>query len=145
MTTTKVIASLSQDGWVFDSQKRLDYIVSYYILTDNIQSLVFKGNLISLPFTYYNNISDPEAMKVAIKQDLDKLLGRYFQSVDIATTVRKINDTTYGIAIYAAVIDDEGIKYEISKALSINNSLSSKVVTLNNYGSALDYINNLTT
>jgi hypothetical protein len=137
----KVIASLSEDGWVTDTTKMLDYILSYYILTDNMQSLVFRGNIISLPYTYYQHINNPQNMSVQIITDLETLLSRYFDTYTVLCQAVEIDTKKYGIAIYAAVTDSNGVKVDLSKAIKMDSSLASKIITLNNYGDAVATIN----
>ena len=141
---TTVIASLSENGWITDSSKKLNYILSYYILTDNAQSLVFQGNLINLPYTYYLYINDPDGMVNQIKSDLDKLLSRYFTQVEVLTEVSKLTDSRYAILIYAAVIDEEGKRIELSRVTEMDTSGLRKVIEVNNYGDGITLINSLT-
>lgn len=133
----KVIGSLSEQGWITDSSKILNSVVSYYILTDSAQSLVFQNNLINLPQTYYLYINDPDAMSAAIKTDLDKLISRYFQSVDVTTEVKPLSDSKYAILLYVSVIDDENTKIDLSKVVEINTTGLRKVIEVNNYGDGL--------
>ena len=137
------IASISEDGWVTDSTKILDYVLSHYILTDNMQSLVFQGKLISLSYTYFQYINDPDNMAIQVTSDLQTLLGRYFQTTDVLVETRELDNKKYAIAVYAAAIDSKGVKVDISKAIQIDTSRSRQVVNLNNYGDAVDLINSL--
>lgn len=139
----KTIAALNEDGWVSDSYKILDYLVSYYILSDDAQSLLFQDNIINLPKTYFMYINDPDGMKIGIKQDLDKLLSRYFSVVDVETEVKKLSESNYGILLSVAVINNDGVKVEINKVTEIDTSKSRSVINLNNYGDGIDFLNNL--
>jgi hypothetical protein len=134
---TKTIASLSDHGWITDSGKILNHLLSYYILTDNGQSLLFQGNLINLPDTYFKHINDPEAMSAAIKTDMDKLLSRYFTSVDVETSVKPLTDSRHAILLYAAVIDSEGVKIELNRVVELNTSNLRNIIEVNNYGDGL--------
>lgn len=130
----KVIAGLSEHGWINDSAKILNHLISYYILTDNGQSLLFQGNLINLPVTYYKHINDPDSMSTAIKADLDKLLSRYFVNVDVETSIKALTDSNHAILIYAAVIDEEGTRLELARIAELNTSNLRKIIEVNNYG-----------
>jgi len=131
------IPSLSEQGWVTDSSKILNQVISYYILTDNAQSLVFQGNLINLPYTYFQFINDPDQMSTGIKTDLDKLLSRYFEIVEVETSVKQLTESRYAILLYGAVIDNESNRIEISKVVDINTTGLRKVIDVNNYGDGL--------
>lgn len=50
---SKVVASLSDIGWIDAPDAILSKLLGYYILTDAAQSVAFKGNLVNLPETYY--------------------------------------------------------------------------------------------
>lgn len=140
---SKVVASLSEQGWVTDSSKILSNLFAYYILTDGAQTLVFKGNLINLPATYHQYLNDPDSMRAAIKSDLDKLLSRYFTDVDVATTVKALTDSQYAILLYATVVDDDGVKIELSKVVQIDTTGLRKVIDVNNYGDGEVLLHNL--
>lgn len=139
-----VIPSLSEQAWVTDSAKILNHLLSYYILTDNGQSLVFNSNLINLPVTYYKHINDPDGMANAVKTDLEKLLSRYFEVVDVLTEAKALSDSKYAILIYASVIDSESVKIDVSKVVEINTSGLRNVLNVVNYGNGLDILNGLT-
>jgi len=140
---SKVIASLSDQGWVFDGPKTLNALLSYYILTDAGQSLVFQNNLINLPQTYYKYINDPQAMANAVKNDLDKLLGRYFQSVDVLTQAKATTDSKYAILIYATVVDENNTKINLARVTEIDSTGLRKILEVNNYGDAQSMLSSL--
>lgn len=139
----KVIASLSEDGWVTDSKKILNYLVNYYILSDAAQSFMFQDKIINLPETYFKFINDPDGMKLGIKQDLDKLLGRYFSFVDVQTEVKELTGKAFAILLYASVIDENGVKHDLSVVSQINSNKDRSVIEINNYGSGIDFLNSL--
>lgn len=134
---TKVIPSLSEHGWVTDSSKVLNYLLSYYILTDNGQSLTFQDNLINLPLTYYEHINDPDAMAAGIKSDLDRLLSRYFDMIEVQTEARKIDESRYGVLLYASVVDENSRRVDLSKVVEINTTGLRRVIDINNYGDGI--------
>ena len=139
----KVIPSLSENGWVANSKDMLSNLMSYYILSDAAQSIAFQDNIINLPETYYKYINDPDGMASGIKEDLDKLLSRYFVSVDVLTSVREIDNKKFGILLYVAVIDKDNIKTELSKITEINSLGLRKVIDVNNYGDGISMLNSL--
>ena len=140
---TAAIASISEQGWVTDSSKILNYAISYYILTDNAQSLVFQDNLINLPYTYFRYINQPEQMSNEIKSDLDKLLSRYFSIVEVETSVKKISESRYAILLYCTVVDSDNNRIELSKVVDINTSGLRKVIEVSNYGDGISALNSI--
>lgn len=137
------IPSLTEEGWVTSSKNILAYNLAHYILSDAAQSIVFHGNIINLPETYFKYINSPQDMASAIKSDLEKLLGRYFVSTDVTTEVREINAKNFAILIYASVIDSENIKYELTKVTEANSSGIRNIIDMNNYGEGMNFINSI--
>lgn len=136
----KVIASLSDLGWVTSSETILSKLLGYYILTDSAQSVIFQGNLINLPQAYYEFINDPDGMAVRVKSDLDKLLSRYFEMVEVSTEVVAKTDSMFGVLLYATVIDKDGIKVNLGKVVDLSSTGVSNVININNYGDGLSQI-----
>lgn len=139
----KVVASLSESGWLTDPYKILDSIVSYYILSDGMQSFVFKDAVINLPNTYYQHINDPDSMAIKIKSDLVALLSRYFPSCDVSTYAKDMGNGEYAVILYASIMTEDGSNLDIARVVEINSSKTRKVITVNNYGDAVSYLNGL--
>lgn len=140
---TKVIPSLSEQGWITESKKILNNLVSYYILTDAAQSLAYQNNLINLPETYYKYINDPDGMASAVTRDLESLLSRYFQMVDVETEAKDLGDSRYAILIYASVVDETNTKIELSRVTQIDSTGLRRIVEINNRGDARTLLINL--
>lgn len=140
---TKVIPSLSEQGWITESKKILNNLVSYYILTDAAQSLAYQNNLINLPETYYKYINDPDGMASAVTRDLESLLSRYFQLVDVETETKDLGDSRYAILIYASVVDETNAKIELSRVTQIDSTGLRRIVEINNRGDARTLLVNL--
>jgi hypothetical protein len=140
----KVLPTLDTDGFVHQSQAMLDYLLSYYILTDAAQSILFKDSLISLPKTYAKYIDDADGFAIGIKSDLNVLLQKYFKIVDVQTSAYK-NDKTKGyyVVMSASVIDDNNHRYDVSKVTYIYKSKSLKIFNFNNYAAAKAYVDTL--
>lgn len=140
---TKVVASLSDVGWADSPDTILSKLLGYYILTDAAQSITFQGNLINLPETYYLFLNDPTGMAVRVKEDLDKLLSRYFESVDVSTEAVMDTESRYGIVLYASVITDKGVKVSLGKVVEMESSGVKRVIDINNYGDGLSALSSL--
>lgn len=142
MSNLSVVAipSLTEEGWVISSKDILAYNLSHYILSDAAQSIVFHGNIINLPETYFKYINSPQDMALAIRSDLEKLLGRYFTSVDVITEIKEITSKNFAILIYVSVIDNENIKHELTRVTEANSTNIRKIIQMNNYGDAVNYL-----
>lgn len=141
---TKLVPSLSMNGWIDDPKKQLDFLFSYYILTDYAQSYLFQNNLQCLSNIYYKYINDPDNFAINLKTDFTSYLEKYFPIVEVKTLVKKIESTQESyIVLNASVIDDKGVRHDLTEITQINSSNSRKVIRVNNYGSAIEYLNNI--
>lgn len=140
---TTIIPTLSEEAWVSSTRSILNQLLAWYILTDAAQTITFQDQLINLPETYYKNINDPEGMAVAVRSDLEKLLGRHFESIDVTVTAKQNTLKYFYILIYASVLDSNGVKYELSKVAEIDSSGLRNIIQINNYGDGVSYLNNL--
>lgn len=136
----KVIPSLSELGWITDSRMMLSKILSYYLLTDSSQSVSFQGNLISLPYTYHLHINDPNEMAVTVREDLNTLLGRYFEQYEVITRVKEGLNKAVTILIYAYIIDDSGTKVSLGRVLEMDTEGLKKAIEINNEGEGHAYL-----
>lgn len=135
------IGSLSDQGWVSDPAATLNYLLTCYLLTDVGQTLLFKGNVTSLSYTYHLYINEPEQMATAVSSDLTTLLERYFAQVQVRCKSKLIEGATYGILIQAIAITQDGERVELSKVMEISTNNLRKIIHANNYGEASDTFN----
>jgi len=140
---TKVIGSISEQGWLTEPVKILNSVISYYILSDVGQSIVFQDNIINLPETYYKYINDPDGMSAGVRSDLDKLVSRYFEVIDIRVEVRQITEAEYGLLLSVAVLDADGNRLELNKIADISNSGLRRVIDTSNYGTGITTLQSL--
>lgn len=138
-----VVASLSEQGWITDSAKVLNQIVSYYILTDAAQTVIFQGNLVNLPETYYKYINDPVEMASAVKADLDKLISRHFPVAEVNTEAKKLSDSKYAILLYAAALSEDNTRIELSRVVEISTTGLRKIIEVSNFGTGMSYLQSL--
>lgn len=131
------LASLSEQGWISDPKIILSYIMTSYMLTDASQSLVFEGNLKSLPETYYKHINDPTAMASAMSSELNVLLLAYFVHADVDAQAKQVNGKHHAIVLRASVMTEEGERVDLAKLMEIDTQNLRRIVNVNNYGDAL--------
>lgn len=143
MATTGIIPSLTEEGWITSSKDTLAYVVAHYILSDAMQSIAYKGNVINLPETYYKYINDPDGMASAVKSDLERLLGRYFVTTDVVTEIKELSSKQFAVLIYASVIDKDNIKHELTRITEASSAGIRNIVQMNNYGDAVNYLNSI--
>ncbi len=140
---TKYMPTLSSKGWVDSPQDKLSFLINYYILSDAEQSLIYRGSVINLPTTYFKYINEPEQMAIAVKSDLESLLSRHFDVVEVRTYAKELdNAKKYGIGIFAAIVEN-GVKYTAYSAVTMTNNNSREIINFNNYGDYASYLETL--
>ena len=137
------IGSLSDQGWISDPHAILNYLMSYYLLSDVGQTLLFQGNITSLPYTYHLYINEPEKMATAVNSDLTTLLIRHFTQADVRCQAKKIEGSHYAILVHATAVTDEGERIELARVMEISTANLRKITQTNNYGDAQSVFNNL--
>jgi hypothetical protein len=135
------VAALSDQGWVDDDKSILNHLFTCYMLTDAAQSLIFEGNLISLPQTYYRFINEPERMANQVGEDLQSLLGKYFVDVQANALAKEITTKHYAIVLKAAVVTSRNERLELVKVMEIDSHNLRKIIDVNNFGDGEQYLN----
>lgn len=141
----KALGSLSDVGWVVDSQILISKLLEYYLYTDTSQSTIFQGNITSLPKTYYEYINRPEAMAGAMKQEFGDMLNRYFDAYQIDADAEPLGDDTsgYAISLFVEAIGDDGRKVNAGRAFELNTNGVKDAIRIANSGEGRDYIKNI--
>lgn len=137
------IGSLSDQGWISDPRAILDYILSCYLLSDSGQSLVFKGNITSLPYTYHLHINEPEKMATAMNSDLTTLILRSFVQADVSCKAKQIQGSHYAILVRVTAVTESNERIELAKVMQVSSDNLRKIIQTNNYGDAQNVFNNL--
>lgn len=137
------IGSLSDQGWIDDPRAILDYILICYLLSDVGQTLIFKGNIVSLPYTYHLYINEPEKMATAMNQDLVTMITREFPQADVKCAAKKIEGSQYAILVKAAAITAANERIELAKVMEISSDNLRKIIQTTNFGDAQTVFNNL--
>lgn len=137
------IGSLSDQGWVSDPAAILNYLITCYLLTDVGQTLLFKGNVTSMAYTYHLHINEPEQMATAVMSDLTGLLERYYTQVQVRCKAKLIEGSNYGILLQAIAVTEQGERVELSKVMEISTNNLRKIIHAGNYGDANEVFNSI--
>ena len=126
------IPTLSPDGWVGDIAKKADYVLSWFFEANYSQSVIFRGNVSSLQYLIQQHGSEPVLLVSSIKQALDRLLERYFDSFSVEVKEQDVEDSDkYGVLVNATVTEN-GVSHLLGKLVSVQSSKINKIVTYNN-------------
>ncbi len=130
------IPSLSGKGWIQDVKPKADKLMAYYLTSNYSQTDLFRGDVVSLPKQVQEHNSDPVALRDLIRADLERLLGRYFDSVtvDVSTDIPNKDDPArLNITLNATVVQD-GVSYALGRLIESAQGQVAKIFTLNNEG-----------
>jgi len=134
MITNKPLPSLSDDGWIDNSMRLADYLLSHFFTSDYSQSYIYQDNISSLPWIIQHtqkNINDTIQL---VQSTLSIYFNRYFDNVVVEVSeVSNNEDISHAsISIYLSFVDKSGVSYDISKLIDITDSKINKIISLNN-------------
>lgn len=93
MATVNPVPTLSMDGFVRASAKRIDYLLVYFFVSDFLQSTIYKGKISSLPWILKENPRDMNIAAEAVRRQLNIYLSAYYDSVSIDVSVEDSDPT----------------------------------------------------
>ncbi len=134
MTTNKKMPSLSEDGWVNNSIKTCDYLLSHFFLSDYSQSYIYHGQVSSLPWIIQQTQGNMSRTVSLTQQTLSGYFSRYFNNVVVEVSeIEDANNPSKGeITIYVKFTDAENKEYVVGKLLHITDLTISKIINLSN-------------
>lgn len=117
------LPTLSSSGVLENPSLILDRLIKYFLASNQNQSNIFQSEVASLKYIVHLYSKNPSGFKDALINSLDKLLKRYFKSVEILV---QLNDTTTEslvkeIQLEINVVDRDNIKGSFSKNLNLED------------------------
>lgn len=136
---TRVVPSLSDDGWVVSSALRANYLLTHFFLSEYSQTAFYSGNVASLPYIIQQNQGDATNTATAIRATLASYFTQYFNNVDtqVDFITDPVNNDKIQIRIYMSFTDADSITYNLAKVVNVENSKVSGFANLNNNGPAV--------
>ena len=129
MATTQPVLGIN--GWKLSTEKLVEYIFSYYCLTDKSQDTVFREDVPSLKWTIHEYHKNPTQMMSVITQELQSLFDAHFTKVLIEVNERQqaLNEGTPWmlIGIGLLVTDASGREVGLNKVARIEGSLIQQI------------------
>lgn len=84
--------SLSTTGWIRSMNEKVDQIFADYMVNQHNQTVLFLGNVRSLPYTVKQYYSQPYRLSDQIREDLETILSPFFDFVYITVDYKKHYD-----------------------------------------------------
>lgn len=125
----KAIPTLSSQGWVTALEVQVDSIFSWFLTSDYSQSVLYHGQIRSLPWIIQRYERTPNALTEEIRRVLDDLFGRYFDSARTSADYEEVNDPStnrYNLLV-SCTIENAGKEYNLSRLISVVNGKVSKI------------------
>ncbi len=123
MSKAYTLPTLSSSGVLTNPSLILDRLIKYFLASNQNQSNIFSRDIASLKYIVHLHSRNPSGFRDALITSLDKLLRRYFNTVDI---IVQLNDTTTEslvkeIQLEINVIDFDNVKGSFSQNLNVED------------------------
>jgi len=128
------VPTLSSSGWVVELAEKVDRLMAYFFVSDHSQSNIYEGHVVSLPYIVQSYGNDDSSIRTAIQQNLNVLLGRYFEQSTVDVTVdlpTSDTDTRMTIRVDATVTDGR-YRHSVGKLITTVNSRVVEIMDINN-------------
>ena len=134
MLNTKVLPSLSEDGWVTNPDKIADYLMSHFFVSDYSQTNMYTGHISSLPWILQETQGDIANTTRMITDTLTVYFKRYFEdtTIEVSEVPNNESPSKAQLSIYIQFTDIEGKKHNISKLLLYSDTIIDKIVNISN-------------
>lgn len=133
--------SLSSAGFISETYKKADRIMSTFFTSEFSQSNFYRGKISSLQYLVKSHGKEPNVLALKVQEMLTALFNRYFndtlrESVTITVTSKDVDDSTdnrYKLNVDAVLVVDS-IPYSLGRILDVENSLIKNIFEINNTG-----------
>lgn len=135
MANINPVPTLSTDGWVRSSAKRIDFLMVYFFVSDYLQTTLYRGKVSSFPWIMKEHPRDMSAAAEATRKQLNIYLSTYYDSVRIDVTVADTDPTvsaTKTTMTIDATVTLNGETFSVAKLLSIVDGKLAEFSDLNN-------------
>lgn len=130
------VPSLSEDGWVTGTRRKLDKLFSHFFASDYSQTYLYIGHVASFAKIQQENQGNYTNMVNATQQALEEYLKRYFD--ESIVECRDISDTSKDPNIGAMTlfieVTDNNEKVSLGKSLRFTNMEVLDIINFNNTG-----------
>lgn len=129
-----VLPSLSEDGWVDNSAKIADYMLSHFFVADYSQSYIYHTYVSSLPWILTQNQGNMGKTCSEVQNVLSAYFMRYFNNVVVEVTeVPNTENPSYGqISIYVRFTDVAGNEIVLGKVVQTSGNVIQKIINISN-------------
>lgn len=132
----KAIATLSTIGYATDPEQRLDRMMAYYLTSYYSQSLMFRGNIMSLQKQLREYGHDTTELVTRVTDEMTSYLAQEFQGVTvrIRTDIPNPEDPGRINMTVEAVVSVDGKNYSLARVVETRNAVIIDIIKINNEG-----------
>lgn len=134
---TNPVPTLSTQGYVSDSANRFAQLFSNFYLSDYNKTLVFAGEISSLPRLLQQAGNDENKLAESVQSEFSNFLSNHYEKSSVVVTVLEDTDKGHGdqliLKIEVTVYEDM-VQRQYGYLLRTANAMLQEVVKLNNYG-----------
>ncbi len=127
---SQVLPTLDSGGWITGLSQKADRLLSYWIVSQYSQSVLFRGQIRPLPWLLQHyGTRDRIGLQDGIQAALTDLFSAYFDQVtpNVSVNPYASDDSMLDIQIDITVYDN-GLAYSVGTLLSTTGTVLSKIV-----------------
>lgn len=131
---SNVVPTLSTDGWVDSPTVKADRLFSHFLMSEYSQTALYATNVASMPYIIQKNKEAPLSTAQDLKNTLTIYFERYYDEVSVETSWVEVepNSAKAEIQIFISLMDSDGVRFSLGKAITTIDSVVQKVMDLNN-------------
>ncbi len=129
------IPTLSSKGWVKTIEEKGDFALSYFITTEQSQSVLYQGKLISLQYLVQRYGNDEVTLQAEVGKALEQLMRGYFgESVDAVVDVAEAAPNKPGqlTITFRCIVREDGREHSLGRRVQFLNSKLVDIIKINN-------------
>lgn len=127
------VPTLSTDGWVYNTEKKADYLLAHFLVSEHSQDPFF-DRIASFTWLLANHGEDMVTLASQTEQTLIDYLKAYFPRVDCQVRTEQIdgNPNTWRIRMGVTITDLEGREFTLNNVARVENGKTVEFARLNN-------------
>lgn len=133
------VPSLSASGWVEDIAEKADRLISYYFVSEDSQSTMYKGNITSLTKEIQEFGNDELELRRVVREHVERFLSRYFDiaTVKVSTDKPAPADPNRTNITLDVIVTQDNVQYSLGRLIQTNNGKITQIADINNFKGAL--------
>lgn len=134
MTNKITLPHLSSEGWVRDSVKIADILMSHFFLAEASQSYLYLDHVSSFPYILQKTQGKMNDTLIELRETLNTYFSRHFNNVVVETRDdTNPEDPSKGIiTIYLSFVDSDGNRISFGQLVKFQDLKINEIIKINN-------------